>query len=356
MAEQNQTPPAKTDAEIEAEIITKAVEDSDDLIEGPLKYPFSEMHRYGARVSFIPKLVTGPKLEGDLSFGDVLKVGGKALFSVKSAKDYKKKEDKEKGKSSDKPSSGDNEGAKISSGINKPLPEKKIQVYLPVSFNTSDTMNYDSPSIGTAGALLESGLNNANGGTATGVLGGAVNDFIDLFKGSTDGGNLSKLGVAKLAGRGPAEIAGGAAASLRVTVDPNIRTLFRGVAVRQFSFQFKFIAKNAREAKEVKDIITRFRFFAYPESIQFGGESGESISVGFKYPHPFEIRAAYVSEKGEEKRIGPLMKDCYLTSIQTNYNPSSMSFHSDGEPVEIDVALSFTEQTTLHKADILKGF
>jgi len=352
MSETN-SKPEKTEAQIEAEIIASG--SNNDGLDGPLKYPISEMHRYGARVSFIPKLVTGPKIEGDFSLGDIFRVAGKALLSPKTAKDYKKKADKES-KKTDKPSNSDPDTMTVKKGLNKPLPEKKIQIYLPVSFNTTDTLNYDSPSIGTSGALLESGLNNSAGGSGTDILGGAVTDFIDLFKGSTNGGALGKLGVAKLAGRGPAEIAGGASSSLRVTVDPNVRTLFRGVAVRQFSFQFKFIAKNSREAKEVKSIIKRLRFYSYPESIQFGGESGESISVGFKYPHPFEIRAAYVSEKGVETRIGPLMKDCYLTNIQTNYNPSSMSFHSDGEPVEIDLSLSFTEQTTLHKSDIVKGF
>lgn len=352
MSETNNKP-EKTEAQIEAEIIASA--SNNDGLGGPLKYPISEMHRYGARVSFIPKLVTGPKIEGDFSLGDIFRVAGKALLSPKTAKDYKKKADKES-KKTDKPSNSDPDTITVKKGLNKPLPEKKIQIYLPVSFNTTDTLNYDSPSIGTSGALLESGLNKSTGGSAGDIVGGAVTDFINLFQGSSDGGTLSKLGIAKLAGRGPAEIAGGTSSSLRVTVDPNVRTLFRGVAVRQFSFQFKFIAKNSREAKEVKSIIKRLRFYAYPESIQFGGESGESISVGFKYPHPFEIRAAYVSEKGVETRIGPLMKDCYLTNIQTNYNPSSMSFHSDGEPVEIDLSLSFTEQTTLHKSDIGKNF
>ena len=115
--------------------------------------------------------------------------------------------------------------------------------------------------------------------------------------------------------------------------------------------------------------------------------SGLGTNIGFKYPNPFKITVKYRAEapdvrdpktqlidnegnelgiEGEEfgdlqyaqidnvsgEQIGPKLKDCYLTNITTNYNPTSMSFHSDGRPVEIDLSLSFTEQTTLNRNDI----
>jgi len=55
-------------------------------------------------------------------------------------------------------------------------------------------------------------------------------------------------------------------------------------------------------------------------------------------------------------RIGPKLKTCYLTNVTTNYNPTTMAFHADGKPVEIDLSLSFTEQTTLNRADIKAGY
>lgn len=322
----------------------------------PLKYPMSDINRYGARVTFVPRLITGPKLDGNFSLGDILKVAGKSLASVKSSDDFSKK-DEEKVQENLNENTG--AGPKITQGTNLPLTLKKIDVYLPISFNATDTLTYDSPSIGSAGAILGNALSNANG-SAGDVLGNAVGDFIDLFRGAggTSANSLAKLGAAKLAKRGPTEIGDGAASALRVTVDPNIRTLFRSVAVRQFAFQFKFIAKNAEEAREIKNIIKRFRFYAYPESISFnGGEEGQSdISVGFKYPHPFIIKAAYVDPDGNSTQIGPKIKDCYLTSITTNYNPTTMAFHEDGEPVEIDLSLNFTEETTLNKDDILDHY
>ena len=360
----------------------------------PLVYPISDTNRYGAKVTFVPQLITGPKLDGDASFGDVLKTFGKGVVSAVTPQDLGSKENEEESpgffESLRAGFNGDDSGTKetdpnavteenkpitISKGVNMPITTKKISVYLPIAFGSTDTLTYDSPSIGAAGSLLSNALDNANGGGAGDILGNALGDFINLFKGAGQTGatSLGKLGIAKLAKRGPTEVGDGAAASLRVTVDPNIRTLFRSVAVRQFAFSFKFIAKNSKEAAEIRAIIKRFRFYAYPESIGFptsakseenGGNfpspenegSGSRISVGFEYPHPFLIKTEFVDENKNVFDIGPKIKSCYLTSITTNFNASSMAFHRDGEPVEIDLSLNFTEETTLNKQDILDGF
>lgn len=348
-----------SDKEVNQEIKTGALtgkNSNDQTKDGVLKYPLSDINRYGARIVFMPKLITGPQLDGSFTVGDTLKALKKGIASAYAADDFA---DDEPEAFRMKPGKDSPQGPVIKKGINMPLNTKKIEIYLPISFNATDTMTYDSPSIGSAGAIIGNALDRANGGMGD-VLGNAVGDFINLFKGAgaTSANSLATLGAARLAKRGPTEVGDGVASSLRVTVDPNIRTLFRGVQVRQFAFQFKFIAKNSKEAKEIKDIIKRFRFYAYPESIGFqgSGEDADTISVGFKYPHPFEIRASYMDAEGKSTPIGPLMKDSYLTSITTNYNPSTMAFHQDGEPVEIDLSLNFTEETTLNKKDILGGY
>lgn len=355
------TPPT-TDAEEIAHIkvSTEATKSSDDgTVYRPLVYPISVDNRYGARVTFTPYLITGPKLDDGLGLGDALRALGKNLTSIAEGADFDKKtSDEDSGTNERDPNkvNDDLEPPKITA-VNFPLTTKKVQVYLPISFAASDTFMYDSPSIGSAGAILNNALSGANG-TAGEVIPNAVQDFIKLFQGAggESADKLAKLGVARLAKRGPTEVGDGAAAALRVTADPNIRTLFRGVAVRQFAFQFKFIAKNSKEANEIKAIIKRLRFYSYPESIQFSGTNDTAISVGFKYPHPFVIRTEFVDEDGNVFEVGPKIKECYLTSISTNYNPSTMAFHRDGEPVEIDLSLNFTEETTLNKKDILDGY
>ena len=371
MAEDKKTlvTPPTTDAEEIAHIkvsATKTKMSDDGTVYRPLVYPISVDNRYGARVTFTPQLITGPKLDGGLGIGDALVGLGKSFTSIATGADFAKKtSDEDSGTNEGDPNkvNDDSPPPKITPGVNFPLTTKKVQVYLPIAFTASDTFTYDSPSLGSAGAILNNALSGANG-AASDVIGNAVGDFINLFKGAggTSANSLAKLGAARLAKRGPTEVGDGAAAALRVTADPNIRTLFRGVAVRQFAFQFKFIAKNMKEAAEIRAIIKRFRFYAYPESIGFQGKSkkeggnGSNISVGFKYPHPFVIKTEFVDENQNVFEIGPKIKSCYLTSITTNFNPSSMAFHRDGEPVEIDLSLNFTEETTLNKQDILDGF
>ena len=120
-----------------------------------------------------------------------------------------------------------------------------------------------------------------------------------------------------------------------------------GACYRLFTFQFKFIATSPQEAAEVEKIIKRFRTSAYPESI--GGDLG--ISLGYEYPDLFDI-----SVINNGKVVGNRIKLCHLESINTNYNPSSMGFHADGKPVEIDLSLNFVEEKTLDRADIEAGY
>ena len=61
-------------------------------------------------------------------------------------------------------------------------------------------------------------------------------------------------------------------------------------------------------------------------------------------------------EKGDvKKRILSKMRKCYLKSIAVNYNANSMSFHPDGNPVEVDLSLNFIEDQTLSRKDIKEG-
>ena len=343
-----------------------------------LNYPFEKSNRYGAYICFFPQEIDGPTLSGQGSLFDIIKSIGKSMVSFASAKDY----------SDETITKLQNEvtptAVKAGGGENKKIPELQkteartlfeegMKIYLPTAFTTTDTLTYDSPSIGVTGASIEGGLNNVSGSVAE-IFGKGVSNFMETFK---TGGDpvLGKLGLARLSNKlGTANMGNGVASALRVTVDPNIRTLFRGVGIRNFQFQFKFLATSQQEAENVEEIIHRFREYAYPESIGLGGNL--NISVGFKFPNPFQIYVKYrgkptavykTNDKTGEKyidkyvfpgstRIGPKLKTCYLTNVTTNYNPTTMAFHADGKPVEIDLSLSFTEQTTLNRADIKAGY
>ena len=53
-----------------------------------------------------------------------------------------------------------------------------------------------------------------------------------------------------------------------VTLNPNTRSLFKSVALREFAFQFKFIPLSKQEHDTVIKIINFFRQNLYPENIK----------------------------------------------------------------------------------------
>jgi len=227
-----------------------------------------------------------------------------------------------------------------------------IKLYLPVAYQQNDSFNIATPELGQIGAAAAAIAAGGKGMASAGMeaIGRGASTIIDLVTGGL-AGDAARLGAAQMAGRVPvvgAELGQAAQIAGAVTVNPNLRSAFRGVGLREFSFTFKFLARSQREAQMVESIIRSFREFSYPESIELGG-----ISAGYKYPHMFEI---VVKHEPTGKRVGSKIKDCFLKSIATNYNPSSMAFHADGRPVEIDLSLNFVEEVTLSRKDIQAEF
>lgn len=227
-----------------------------------------------------------------------------------------------------------------------------IKLYLPVAFQQNDSFNIATPELGQIGAAAAAAAAGGKGMVSAGMeaIGRGANSIIDLVTGGL-AGDAARLGAAQMAGRVPifgTELGQAAQIAGAVTVNPNLRSAFRGVGLREFSFTFKFLARSQREAEMVERIIRSFREFSYPESIELGGISG-----GYKYPHMFEI---VVKHEPTGKRVGSKIKDCFLKSIATNYNPSSMAFHEDGRPVEIDLSLNFVEEVTLSRKDIQEEY
>jgi hypothetical protein len=240
-----------------------------------------------------------------------------------------------------------------------------IKIFMPVSFTSSDTFQYENPSLGLTGAIAENAMNAGSQQVSSAIfesMSKGVEGIQELLGLSGDGAKagaarvISKSTLARAAkGRGFEGLRNAVGTSARVTVNPNIRTVFRGVAIRTFTFDFKFISKSQAEALVVDQIITRFRKHAYPETdtMQI---LDQQIDAVYNFPNLFQIDVNYKTASGSTVRIGPKLKMCYLTSIRTVYNATSMSFHPDGRPTEVDLSLTFMEEIPLDKQDIRDGF
>jgi hypothetical protein len=113
---------------------------------------------------------------------------------------------------------------------------------------------------------------------------------------------------------------------------------------RQHTFAFKFFPKNSAESETVKKIIAEFRFGTLPR-MNSGGLIKDSF---FKSPRHHKIRFC----RGGSGADGAGSSNGYLfeigmsviTNMAVNYDPQSVvSFHKDGQPVEIDMSLTFQE-------------
>lgn len=229
----------------------------------------------------------------------------------------------------------------------------RIQLYLPISFQQTDGFQIAGTDLGILGASVFAGTANTGSiikGVAEGISSG-FGSIIDLANNNVSGLTAATV-VSRLATQfTPTEVANAFNIAAGVTVNPNTRSTFRGVNLREYTFQFKFLPKTRKEANDVEKIINLFRTFAYPETIEIGG-----VAAGYKFPDLFKIDIRVQMGEGKDTIVGNKLKHCYLRSISTNYNPTSMTFHTDGRPVEIDLSLSFQEETTLSRKDIEEGY
>lgn len=138
-----------------------------------------------------------------------------------------------------------------------------------------------------------------------------------------------------------------------VAINPHRERLFRGVAFRQFSYEFKLSPKSAAECKTIENIIKTFKFHMLPET------ATNDAGRWWLYPSEFNIVYYFGSEANGQKRNPWLHRigNCSLTQVDVNYTSSGMwSAFRNGAPIEIDLNLSFTESEILSKERIMEGY
>jgi hypothetical protein len=224
-----------------------------------------------------------------------------------------------------------------------------VTLYLPQAITIQDGVQYDTLNLGTIGAVglqaLQSGADIKSAAFATiENAGSSMIDFISNRSGMAS--QLAGLAAVRLANKGGETTRGVAGSAFGVAVNPNTRALFKSVNLREFSFSFKMIASSAAEANAIEQIVKTFRTELYPEIIE-----DNNIPLGYYYPNKFKINMTYAGREVATKFL-----PAHLKSVNVVYNPSSMGWHADGKPSEVDLTLSFGEPRTLSKKDIKAGY
>lgn len=244
------------------------------------------------------------------------------------------------------------QGFKYKLDTNSPM----INMYVPLSLTFNDNIIYDNVNLGAAGAAFGRALQEGTGligsigsglfdgfNTAGDVLMGGVGQF-----GEGAGARLAlQRTVALAANRLSPNIANTATLALQTSVNPNTRGMFRGVALREFTFTFSMIPRSASEAREAQKIIKFFRQRMYPSTFNpFDDES--PIPIGYEFPDLFRISFKI----GNTDIKVPKIHLAYLRNCSINYNPTGSSFHDDGQPNEMTMTLNFLEHKTISREDI----
>lgn len=227
----------------------------------------------------------------------------------------------------------------------------KINLYLPSAIRVDDAATYDNNfALGYIGGAVQQGMNQG-AGVADAMLKAAGRQAGNITGLISGGGKISNEVAAIVAQNRAKALNEGAGASVSlatgVGTNPNLRTIFRSVPIRQFSFQYTLIPTSQNEAQTIQNIIKKFREELYPEAITAGG-----IDYAYRFPRRFLIRATYKGGEWDNIRFLP----CYLQNFQAVYNPNGMGMHADGHFSEVQISMSFSEARALSKQDVQKGF
>ena len=214
---------------------------------GPYKYPVNRDPEHKSKIVFQAIKVLPPKFSA-------------SFFSSFTADEV----DEESTVPARKPT--DSEINVAASGIQtRVIPGENVSLYVPIAFNVNDTLRYANVELGMAGSTVAN-IASRGGSIGSGIfeaLKETGQSLFDFFLGT--GAQGETAAVAAVRGSQmtplPGNVKSAVGLTARVTMNPNLRTQFQGVNIRDFSFQFSFFPKNQNESIMVKKIIKFFRYY-----------------------------------------------------------------------------------------------
>ena len=139
--------------------------------------------------------------------------------------------------------------------------------------------------------------------------------------------------------------------------NPNLELLFKGPALRSFSFNIRLTPRNADESKRIRMIIRVLKQHSaakrnpqiFPENSQ--SDLGTNFLLGT--PDVFKLRYIKARTQRDIKGLNKF-KTCALTSIAVDYTGEVgrfAAYEEDSQPVTTIISLSFTELTPIYDQD-----
>jgi len=206
----------------------------------------------------------------------------------------------------------------------------------------TDRLDYQNADLGLINGAIETAASSGQS-----AVGSSVKAILQSSGAFLTGGPTPQVSAVVLKGLETAGLPStGLSSGSRISSNPNSRTLFKSSVIRNFAFSFSLVARNPKEAEEIKKIIKFFRISCYPDLITLG-----NIPAGYIFPDLFDI---FIEYRG--KPIATRILPCYLTTIDITYNTPTTGMHADGNFTEIGLNLTFTEAFALNRARINQGY
>ena len=180
----------------------------------------------------------------------------------------------------------------------------------------------------------------------------AIGGMINTLKGLAKGGNLQDL----VTGKAAAEVVnlfGGNVDSTSIlsratgqVLNPNMELLFKGVSLREFSFEFDFAPRDSREGQEVRDIIRTFKKAMAPRTTA-GGGAGNGLFISA--PDVFKLQ---YKSGGKKHPFLHSFKPMAMKGMSVNYTGSgAYSVYGDSTPVHMKISMNFQELNPIYYQD-----
>ena len=196
-----------------------------------------------------------------------------------------------------------------------------INLYLPQNLETNSSVDYETAALGGTGAAAAD-ASRAESLDASAIAGqlipGAIQDLI------SSGNRRAVLGIV----------------TNRVTNNFSFQ-VFNSVLHRQFAYEFRMMAKDENESRDIKKICDMFLFFMLPARTTEG-------NIGlYEVPCQWEIQ---YQRKGAPLNFHMQPKNCFLQSVDVGYGgDAGNSTYNDGAPMDVTLRLQFIEIEPLYR-------
>ena len=215
-----------------------------------------------------------------------------------------------------------------------------VVIILPLPANLSETfaVEYATPALGpVVGAAVDGILAGARNAGAMGAAESIGRGITNIPAAAEAGafGMLRKMGGI---GEGAANIG---SMALGVAPNPHLAVLFTNVGLRNHKFSYKFAPRSAAELGRLKNIIYNLKHKMLP---------GLDTSGGMLFSFPDVVDIKFVTGKAKAPYI---IKRCVMESLDVNYSPGgSPAFFKTGDPVMVEISMSFKEMSPFTRDDI----